>query len=64
MKKYELYNTTINDQSITYTKNNDNWHAITFDGSTEDFLASAKTAEQKRLYKLLMLLAKEGTTSC
>lgn len=28
------------------------------------FLKSTKTAEQKRLYKLLIALAKEGTNPC
>ena len=64
VKASDIFHTTINDQSITYTKNNDNWHTITFDGSTEEFLESAKTAEQKRLYKLLIALAKKGTSSC
>lgn len=62
IKPTDIFHTTIKDQSITYTKNNDNWHTKIFDGSTKEFLASAKTAEQKRLHKLLIALAKEGTS--
>lgn len=60
--KNDSFHTTINDQSITYTKNNDNWHTKTFDGSTVEFLNSAKSPEQKRLYQQLIILMKEATS--
>ena len=63
-KPTDIFHTTINGQTFTYTKNNDNWHTKSFDKSTKDFLASAKNPEQKRLYKQLISLAKEGTTTC
>lgn len=61
-KPTDIFHTTINDQSITYTKNNDNWHTKTFDGSTVEFLNSAKSPEQKRLYQQLIILMKEATS--